>query len=188
MKKLIITAVVVAVLALGIYYYIANIRTPVVHADEATASKVQEVLFVNLDVRYPPTPKEVVRFFAEITRCLYNETYSDHDFTAMAEQLYTLYDEELKENNPWDDYLLALSVDIASQRRDEYNVSSYLVSNSTDVIYFSEDGRDYARLHCLFTLRQGTNLIPVDYQFLLRRDDGGRWRILGWQKDEPETT
>ena len=186
MKRLIIILVIVVVLVLAFYYYFANIRA--VDTSEAVAevraSKVEGVLLYNLDNRYPPTPREVVRFFAETTQCLYNETYNDADFAAMGAQIYKLYDEELKEENPWDVYLIDLRGEIDARRAMEYALSSYLLSGSIDVVYFHEDGYDYARLHCLFTLRQGTTFTPSEHQFLLRKDEDGRWKILGWQYED----
>jgi hypothetical protein len=184
--KFIVSFVLIIALVISFYYYLSNIREQGSNEDQVRASRVTEALMRNLDARYPPTPKEVVRFFAEITQCLYNEDYTRADFEALGRQLYRLYDEELAENNPWEVYLDNLRFDVESYRNREYVVSSFTVSSSTDVIYFSEDGFEYARLHCLFSLRRGTDLYMLDHQFLLRRGENGRWKILGWQKEEPE--
>jgi len=186
MKKIIVSFVLIIVVVIGFYYYLSNIKeSGSANEVQVKASKVTELLSRNLDARYPPTPKEVVRFFAEITQVLHNEDYTKKDFEAMGELLYRLYDEELAENNPWELYLDNLRYDIDSYRVKNYTVSSFLVSSSTDVVYFQEDGLEYARLHCLFTLRRGTDIYSLDHQFLLRRGENGRWKILGWQKEEP---
>jgi hypothetical protein len=183
--KFIILFVAVIAVVLGFYYYLSNIKEKSMADDFVKVSRVREVLSRNLDARYPPTPKEVVRFFAEITQSLHNDDYTNHEFEDMGLQLYRLYDDELAENNPWESYLDDLRVDVNSYRNKDYVMTSYLVSNSTDVIYFSEEGSDYARMHCLFTLRRGTEFFSLDHQFLLRKGEQGRWKILGWQKEEP---
>ena len=182
--KKIVSFGLIIVLVIGFYYYLSNIRAQSISSeDQVKASKVTEVLMRNLDTRYPPTPKEVVRFFAEITQIVYNENYSKQDFEGLAAQLYRLYDDELQENNIWDTYLGNFRFDIETDRSKNYVISSFVVSSATDVVYFSEDGFDYARLNCLFTVRQGVELYSSDHQFLLRKSDG-RWKILGWQKVE----
>jgi hypothetical protein len=102
----------------------------------------------------------------------------------LGELLYFLYDDELKSINPWDIYINDLRNDINAQHQNEHVISSFNVASSTDVIYSNMDGSDYATLNCLFTVRQSTNLFPLDHQFLLRRHENGRWMILGWQRDE----
>jgi len=184
LKKLIVSVVLVIALVLGFYYYLSNIRDQGSSGEDIRASRVTEVLSRNMDARYPPTPKEVVRFFADITQVLHNDDYTKQDFEALGAQLYRLYDDELIEINPWEQYLKDLRDDIDSYRNQNYVISSYLVSSSTDVIYFQEDGLDYARLHCLFSMRRGVDFYSLDHQFLLRRGENGRWKILGWQKVE----
>jgi hypothetical protein len=184
MKKLIIIFICIIILVLGFYYYFANIREQSAPPEEIRASRVVAVLSPNLDIRYPPTPVTVVTAFAEITQVLYNETYSDDDFVALAEQLYRLYDDEIKENNPWDNYIFDLGSDVNSHRRDEYIISSYVVASPTDVIYSTIDGTRYATLTCSFSIRQGMNIFSVEHQFLLRQSESRRWMILGWQRDE----
>ncbi|MCL2052240.1 MAG: hypothetical protein FWG91_11040 [Lachnospiraceae bacterium] len=184
--KAIVLFIMIIALVLGFFYYISNIKERSSSEEAVRASRVTETLMRNLDARYPPTPKEVVRFFAEITQCLYNEDYTDQDFNELGMQLYRLYDDELAENNPWEEYVKELRLDIDSYRNREFTISSFLVSSATDVAYFQDDGFEYASLHCLFTLRKGTDLYQLDHQFLLRRGENGRWKILGWQKEEPE--
>ena len=187
MKKLIVSVVLIIALVLGFYYYLSNIRDQGSSGDDVIrASRVTEVLSRNMDARYPPTPKEVIRFFADITQVLHNDDYSKQDFEALGALLYRLYDDELLEINPWEQYLKDLHDEVDSYRSRNYVISSFLVSSSTDVVYFQEDGLDYARLHCLFTMRSGVDLYSLDHQFLLRRGENGRWKILGWQKVEVE--
>lgn len=184
MKILKITVIfaLFAALIIGLYYYLSNIRETSNSNNEVRATKVQEIINRNIEIRYPPTPRELVRFFADITQCLYNENYSEQDFIALGEQLYRLYHDELKEINPWDLYLDDLRSDVNSHREEGFTVSSYHTSSTTDIEYSVLDGYEYANLHCMFNLRRGTDLFSIDHQFLLRKDENGRWKILGWQK------
>lgn len=188
MKKFIVSSILLIILVLGLYYYISNIREQSSGSGQITTSKVQGAIIRNLDARYPPTPKEVVRFFVETYQILYNEDYSRREFEVLGEQLYRLYDQELAEENPWEQYLDELQTDVDGYRKQDRAVSSFVVSSATDVVYFNEkrneENHDFARLHCIVTFRQGTDLFLVDHQFLLRKGEGGRWYILGWRKEE----
>jgi hypothetical protein len=169
-------------LILAFYVYITQFRQDTRSAgDNASVTKVQAVVLRNLETRYPPTPKEVVSFFAEITQCLYNEDYSDEEFKSLAAQLYELYDDEFRDWNPYNNYVDDLRRDIDENRSNNKAISSYTVSSSTDVVYSNIDGRDCAGLSCLFSIRTGVVLNQADHRFLLRKADSGRWKILGWQ-------
>ena len=101
-KKGIIILVMMMVLVIGYFYYLSN-RT--VSSDNKTAtvntekiSPVATVLLRNLDINYPATPKEVVKYYAELTKVLYNEEYTDEEFQALAVKIQQLYDPELVAN------------------------------------------------------------------------------------------
>ena len=71
--KIVIVIGVLVVLLGGYYFYLSNYKMP---EEETVITKVQEVLLKNLDTDYPPTPREVIKYYSEITKCLYNETYT----------------------------------------------------------------------------------------------------------------
>jgi len=90
-KGLIIVLVLI-LLVIGYYYYLSN-RT-VEETEEVTISQAQDLLLRDLDRNYPPSPKEVLKYFFEITTCLYNEKLSEDDVNALALKVQELYDEE----------------------------------------------------------------------------------------------
>ena len=62
----------------------------------------------------------------------------------------------------------------------KYTISGYDLSSSTDVYYFTEKGDECARLYCIFNVKQGASSVPSMEQFVLRKDENGHWKILGW--------
>jgi hypothetical protein len=88
---------------------------------------------------------------------------------------------DFQEYNPWDEYLADLKSDIKSQKANDRTIMSYVVSASTDVTYYSENGYDYAGLLCSFSSREGLKVNSTDRQFLLRKSESGHWKILGWK-------
>lgn len=93
--KTVVIAVVLAVIIL-VYYYSLGHRAKRQEVEEAIAATVvQSILMRDLEHNYPPTPKEVVKYYAEITECFYNETYSDEELVQLAGKIQMLYDAEL---------------------------------------------------------------------------------------------
>lgn len=150
------------------------------------ASVVTEILDRNLNTNYPQTPKEVIKYFSEITQCYYNEEYTDEELVALADQMLRLYDPELAGFKSHDDYIADLKDDIAEYKFNNYTISSFAPSASTDVEYFSEDGYDWARIWCVYTIKSGKNYKPIQEVFILRKDDKSHWRIFGWKLVEKE--
>ena len=66
-KKILLLLIVAAVFVV-IFYRVANRPR---QAEEGKLSQVQNVLQRDLDYNYPPSPREVVRYYAELSQCLY---------------------------------------------------------------------------------------------------------------------
>ena len=179
--RILVIGCMLVVLLIGFYYYLSN-RTSEDKAEEAvTLTQTQQVLLKNLDMNYPPSPKEVVKCFCEITQCFYNEENTDEQINQLAMQIQKLYDDELIANQTEEEYLRNLISDIANMKKNELVISSYSTSASTDVEFFDQDGYEWARLYCNFGIRQGTKLLNTNERFLLRKDADGHWKIYGWE-------
>lgn len=179
--KILIIGLVLIVLIVGYYYYLSNKSKGRSEEGVREITAVQEVLLYNFDRSYPPTPKEVVRHFGEITQCFYNEDYSEKEFLALAEQIQKLYDEELIANNPQEQYIADLRSDVEEMKGLSMEVASFSTSSSADVDTFWQDGYEWARLYCNFIIKQGTERTQSNEVFLLRKDGDGHWKIYGWE-------
>ncbi len=178
-----IIVLVVIIVALGIFYFITH-RSSGGSTEEAdvTATQVQTVLNRDLSINYPPSPKEVVKYYSDITECFYNESYTDDELYDLAMQIRALYDDELVATQTEDEYLTQLKSDIADMKDKKCTISSYSVSASTDVQYDTlENGDERAMLYCTYTLLQGTDKFSTTELFVLRQDADKHWKILGWQ-------
>ncbi|MCI5611523.1 MAG: hypothetical protein MR392_09170 [Roseburia sp.] len=175
------TAIIIVVLAAligGYYFYLSNkTETP----KETTVSAVQDVILRDLDKSYPPTPKEVVKYYSELSKCLYNEKYSTEEFEQMADKMLALYDDELLEANPRDQYLMDLNSAISDFRKQDYSITTFTPSQSTDVEESVVKGRECAKLYCTYTIKSGASYSTSLEVFELRKDQAGHWKILGFQ-------
>lgn len=175
------------ILVVGYYYYVANYRKPAKDEDNTTkVSKVTELLMHDILEDYPPTPKEVVKFYSELTVAMYTEEYTDEEFEKLVRKMRQLFDDELLLSNPEENHLSTLKHEIESRKNDGTVVSSYSTSTSTDVDYYTVKGFKFARLKVSFTLKNGTNIGLSKERFLLRKDKDGHWKIYGWQLIEDE--
>ena len=180
--KGILIGLVLIALVVGYYFYLSN-RKPKEAAEdtETTVSAVQKLLLKNIDDDYPPTPREVLKLYSDITVCFYSEDFTDEELTQLALQIEKLYDEELIANNTPDQYQKNLRWDIKTMKDKNLRVTSYSVASATDVDFFDAGGRSWARLSCTYTIRSGKEAGLAREIFLLRKDDMGHWKIYGWE-------
>ncbi len=186
--KVLVIGIILLCLVLGYYYYLSNKDAGVKEEAEVTVTAVQEALMRNLDNNYPPSPREVLKYYGELAQCLHNEDYSEEEFLQLAEQIQRLYDDELIANQTKEQYIQGLTWDVNNMKEKEVVISSYSLSSSTDVDYFEADGYSWAKLYLTFTLRQGTGLELSEEVFLLRKDAEGHWKIYGFKLAEDVTS
>lgn len=179
--RFIIVFIVLALCVTGLFFYVSNRSKAIEEGKQQQMTPVQEILARNLETNYPPTPKEVLKFYSEITRCFYGEQYTDEELAKLAILSRKLFDDELVANQTDEQYLSALKFDIESWKNDKKVISSYSVSSSTDVQEYSYGGREWAQLYCIYSIRMGTNVAPVQEHFIMRKDERGHWKILGWE-------
>ena len=181
--KVFVIGLILVGLVLGYFFYL-SVRKSDKNTDDVEIGAVQEVLLRNLEKNYPPSPREVIKYYGNIMQCFYGEEYTEEEFYQLAMKIQELYDAELVANQTQEQYLEGLRWEIEQFKEQKMVVSSYSLPSSTDVEFFSEDGYSWARLYATFTLRKGTQLGMTNEVFLLRRDDTGHWKIYGWKLED----
>lgn len=178
------TILIVLVVAMLAYYsYLSNRASRRVEED-TTLTKVQSVLVRNLELNYPLTPKEVIKYYGEITTCLYDGKCSESDVDKLAAKAIQLYDAELVENNPWAEYIIRLQGDVENYKQKGMTISNFVPAGSTSVDRFTQDGFEWARIYCTFYIKKEDGSKAVNEIFLLRKDEQGLWKIYGWDLAE----
>lgn len=178
MKGLILAAIMV-LLVVGYYAYLSN-KTADNTEEVILLTATQEVLSRDLQRNYPPSPKEVLKYYSELTMSFYNEEHDEEDVIALARKARELYDAELLAKQTEEQYIHMLSEDIEEYKKEQKTISSYSTSSSVDVEYYTRDSYEWAKLSCIYTLRQETTLASTQEDFLLRKDTEGHWKIYGW--------
>lgn len=189
--KAVVITLVMVVLVFGYYFYLTSRSGDGLPKDEdqvADEMSVVQKLLVRADYReYPTTPVQVLKYYNEITLCFYNETYTENELEQLAMEARSLYDLELLTNQSQEDYLTNLKNDIAVFKAGNITILRSDVTPATDVYYFTYDGCECARLYSVYTLRSGTVNQLSKEVFILRKDDEGHWKILGFALVEDGT-
>lgn len=173
-----VVTIVLAVILVGVYAYLAGKRRAA--SDNAVLSATELVLAKDLERDYPPTPKEVIKTYAEIEKCFYNEECSEEEIEQLGMKARELYDEELLAANEVGSYLTRLKTEIKEFQENNKRLTGVNVAASTNVDLFTEDGYEFARIYCGYTIVDGTGSTNTGMVYLLRRDADRRWKIYGW--------
>ncbi|MBQ0042211.1 MAG: hypothetical protein KBS85_02650 [Lachnospiraceae bacterium] len=189
MKKripIIIVFVIMAGLLVWLYFNLSNREDHSTDEVEKPMSKAQELLMRNLETNYPPSPREVLKYYNEITMCFYSEPNTDEEIEALGKQIRGLYDDELVANQAWDSYIASLKNDILEFKGYHRTITAYKVSSSLDIenSKFTYKGRECCKSFCYYTLNSGGQIATTTEIFIFRKDEAGHWKILGWDLAE----
>ncbi len=187
-----IILIVLACLIIGYYFYLSNgSDSPAAKVTDeedivATMTMSQKALSRNLESNYPPSPREVVKYFSDITQCYYNEEHDEDEIKALGLKMREIYDAELVANQTEEEYLDLLKRDIEEYRANNRTINNYSPSASVDVETFTQDGYEWARLYCLYDIKQDSIIYQTNLCFILRKDETGHYKIYGWKKIDME--
>lgn len=179
------TAIIIVIFIIGVvayYGYLSNKSK--VRQQEAGMTVVQETLSRDLSKDYPPTPKEVVKYYNEIVKCLYNEECSEDDIEELGLQARELYDQELLDHNELGTNLKNLKTDVEESRKNKQRINNISLASSANVDFFTEDGYEFARILCTYSIADGGVSKVSSHVFLLRQDSEKKWKIYGWDLAE----
>lgn len=184
-KSTVIVTIVLVLLvaaAVGYYAFLAGRERTV--TDDTAVTAAQLVLNRDLEKDYPATVKEVVKFYTEIQKCFYNEDCTEEEIEQLGIKARELFDEELLENNEVGSYLERLKLEIEEFKTANKTLASVNVAASVNVDTFTEDGYEFARIYCGYTIADGEGNTSIGQVYLLRRDENKRWKIYGWESSD----
>ncbi len=177
-----VTVAVLALIVIVVGYYAYLSQKSRKAASDAALTKVQTVLSRDLKKDYPPSPKEVVKYFTELQKCLYGEECTAEEIQQLGMQARGLYDDELLEINEVEDYIPRLIAEVKSFRSEEKRIISISLPASMDVDRFTDDDFEFARLYCKYTVNEKGKSSQMQIVYLLRRDSSKKWKIYGWER------
>lgn len=176
---------IVLVAVVGVFAYLqGRIRE---ESNDAVMTEAQKVLFRDLSTDYPGTVKEVIKYYVSIQRCFYSDSTTAEELEQLGMKARELYDADLLAINGEEDNLIRLTADVNEFKDKKRTITSVAVASSLNVDTFKEDGYEFARIRCDYSIMEGSTNKLVSIIYLLRRVDNGRnepWKIYGWDNAE----
>ena len=157
-------------------------------SENVELTKVQQLITKDLNKNYPSTPREVVKTYSEIITCFYNEEYTEKELEALVDQTLLLMDEELAANNPKEDYLKRVKDEISEFAAAERTIMRYNLPSSNEIELRTVDGRECAYVEMSYLLKEKNSLDKTFQTYVVRKDEDGNWKILGFDKTEGDAS
>lgn len=183
-KKIVIGIILVA-LVVCYYFYLSN--REVNNEDKVVANEeVSKLINRNLEGDYyPEFPRDVIAFYSRIVKAYYYTELSDKEIEGLGNQARKLFDAELLEKNPENEFFDRLKDEIKQYNMVERKIHDYTVDKSDDVKTFTFEGKEYARVRAAYLMREKGTLVTVYEEYTLRKDVDGNWKILYWDNYVP---
>lgn len=182
----IILVVLVIALGLSAYTYILNNNTSTPAETDSAVSEVGKLASRDLETDYPNTPRKVIEYYSQIMKCLYEEELSEETLKKLVQQTRLLYDEELLAQNPEEDAWKNTKDYIEEYKKESRKITEYIIQDSKDIQYYTKDENSYAIITVLYFTRDKSGTFKTYEDYLLRKNENGEWKILGWELTQKE--
>ncbi len=184
--KIAVTMALIAVLVVLLFYGISN-RKQTTTEQTSTSTAITKIVNMDLDGEdYPLTPRSVVSLFTDIQKCYYNYSPTDDEILLLATQARKLFDTELADANPLDEYVESVKNDIAAYEKNGTYISRVIIESSSDITYVTYDGIDNALVDVIYYTKDGSSTTKTYETYLLRKDGEGLWKIYGFKITDSE--
>lgn len=182
-KAFTIVIFIVALLALGYYTYLTNGAPG--HEDVTPSSEKEILLSYDMIEDYPKTVRETVKLHCRYLKCIYNEglseEFTEDELFTMNQKMRQLFDEELLELNSQDNQLQSLKDEITLYEANKQKFVSYTLAEASQIQYNTDSGVEYAKMRVTVAMTIDGASLSADEEYILRQDEEGKWKILGWQ-------
>lgn len=179
----IVVGIVMALLAVFIIGGFFLVRSIGLKNLELKKSKteVEKLMELNLDDNYPGNAREVLKVYNRILKCCYNEDLTDEQIKKLAEQNQKLFDEQLLEKNPYDQYVEKLKKDIEDYKSKKTTIANIAIQDLAEAEREERGGYKFCNLLVSYIVKDTKGLKTTNEKYYLREDDKGRWKILFWE-------
>lgn len=181
----VIFIVLLAVVVFSLYFFVknkANERAREKAEKEAQPTEVSEILALNIDANYPDTARTALRLYCRIVSAMLNEELKEGELMKLEMKLRMLFDDEFLANNPVNEQFDSLQLERNDYRDHNKKIDSYLVDSANNAEKKVIDERECYSILVNFIIKENGIANTLYEEFLLRRDDSGRWKILGWRR------
>ena len=174
-------AIIMLMLAFGVIKMYQNVNRQT-EKQEKKLTEVESILAKDLKKEYPASPREVVKMYLRIMTAFYNEELDEETLYELSNKARELFDEELLENNPSETYFEKLKDEISKYHENEIKVDSYDVQEGSAIRKYKREGKQYALVIAKVVTRDSKVRSSVNEKFVLRENQDGNYKILGWKE------
>ena len=121
-------------------------------------------------------------------KCAYNNEFTEEELKKANQQIRNLYDDELLDYNEESAQLASLKEDIQYYTDNKQKIISYSFGEDNQIEYNTEKNIDYAKIKVTVLLRKDSSSAKGQEEYILRKNDNGEWKILGWQAVKDSAT
>lgn len=182
------TTIILLIMIIGLVYYTYLNNTTNDRQEVSLETEAEQLLNYDFQNNYPKTVRETVKLHCRYLKSAYNNAFTEEELFTVNRNIRQLFDEELLQHNDEDKQLQGLKDEIQLYADNKQKFVSYSLAEASQVQYNTEDGKEYAKMKVTIGLNVGSDTMSGDEEYILRKDENGRWKILGWQAVEKNTT
>ena len=149
---------------------------------EAQQTEAEKLIMMDIEQKYPVTAREVIKLYNRILQCVHNDDVTDAEVKALAGQMRCLFDDEFLQNNPYEQHVEMLILEVAEYDMLDRTIPRCEIESADSMAEWKNDKGSFASLNVAYTLKEAEQFGQVSEKFLLRKQENGRWKILGWEK------
>ena len=151
---------------------------------QLAAQKTEVELLLEMDIEngYPKTVRAVLKLYSRIVQCLHNEEITDAQISAMALQLRTLFDEEFLANNPYNEHVDSLILEVAEYDMLDRTIPAYEIDSIKSLEEWENENGKFCSLVACYSIKEAEQYGRIYEKFLFRLSEDNNWKIVGWEK------
>ena len=148
-----------------------------------SATELQKLTEKDLEMGYPETPTEVVKFFARINQYIYNTGgLDDETFDKLLNQLRMLYSKSLLDQNTFEEQKENFIAEVQEFQKKKRKIANYTVDKESSLKYLDYDGQKCALIQISFFMTENGNYSKVFQDYILVKEEK-HWKILAFKKN-----
>lgn len=152
------------------------------------SSEVEELINYDFDQDYPKTVRETVKLHCNYMKNAYNGKFSEDDLFTVNQNIRHLFDEELLAINTEDQQLQGMKEEISLYDENKQKISGFSLAEGSQVQYNTVNDKEYAKIKVTLILNIDSASVSVPEEYILRQDEDGRWKIMGWKVMSEESS
>lgn len=174
--------VAIAVLVVFAYISVTNKKQEKEMKEQSkeVLSEIDEAIYKNLDKSYPASVREVIKYYCEVLKCMFNGEVTDKQIEQLVDKERALFDKELLKANDYGEFIGNRQAEIKQYKKAKSKLVKYTVGENNQVKYWKNNGKEMASIKAHIYI-SGDKYKDFSQEYTLRKDKNGKWKILAWE-------